>query len=71
MAAASPWPLIPTERDALATDLATLEQDAQRAAGTGTGVPGPVLSPVLAMTGRPAALDDLSGDGLATLRSRF
>jgi len=32
---------------------------------------GPALSLVLAMTGRAAALDDLSGDGLATLRSRF
>ena len=28
------------------------------------------LSPLMAMTGRAAALDDLSGEGLATLRSR-
>lgn len=31
---------------------------------------GPVLSLALAMTGRAEALDDLSGDGLSTLRSR-
>jgi hypothetical protein len=34
-------------------------------------VTGPALSLVLAMTGRPAALGDLSGDGVATLRSRM
>jgi len=33
-------------------------------------VSGPALSLVLAITGRSAALADLSGDGLATLRSR-
>ncbi len=45
--------------------------DAQWSAGTGPEVSGPVLSLALAMTGRSAALGDLSGDGLATLRSRF
>jgi hypothetical protein len=70
MAAASPWPLIHTERDALATDLVTLEEDAQRATASRCEQ-WPVLSLVLAVTGRPAALDDLSGAGLATLRSRF
>lgn len=45
--------------------------DADWATGSGPEVSGPALSLVLAMTGRPAALDDLSGDGLATLRSRF
>jgi uncharacterized protein (TIGR03083 family) len=45
--------------------------DAQWSTGTGPEVSGPVLSLVLAMTGRKEALDDLSGDGLATLRSRF
>jgi uncharacterized protein (TIGR03083 family) len=38
--------------------------------GTGPEVAGPIVSLVLAMTGRQAALDDLSGDGVATLRSR-
>jgi uncharacterized protein (TIGR03083 family) len=39
-------------------------------AGSGPEVTGPHLSLILAMTGRPAALDDLAGEGLATLRSR-
>ena len=38
--------------------------------GTGPDVTGPALSLVMAMTGRPAGLDRLSGDGLATLRGR-
>jgi hypothetical protein len=38
--------------------------------GTGPTVSGPMLSLLMAMTGRKAALDDLSGDGVATLRTR-
>jgi hypothetical protein len=38
--------------------------------GTGPEVSGPILSLVMAMTGRKQPLDDLTGDGLATLRSR-
>jgi uncharacterized protein (TIGR03083 family) len=38
--------------------------------GDGPEVSGPIVSLVLAMTGRTRALDDLSGDGVATLRSR-
>ncbi|MDQ6670452.1 MAG: maleylpyruvate isomerase family mycothiol-dependent enzyme [Chloroflexota bacterium] len=38
--------------------------------GDGPEVSGPIISLVLAMTGRKAAMDDLAGDGLATLRSR-
>ena len=38
--------------------------------GEGPEVAGPMVSLVLAMTGRRAALDDLTGDGVATLRSR-
>ena len=38
--------------------------------GDGPTASGPMLSVLLAMTGRKAALDDLSGDGVATLRSR-
>jgi uncharacterized protein (TIGR03083 family) len=45
--------------------------DADWRHGSGPEVSGPVLSLVLAMTGRSAALDDLDGEGLGTLRSRF
>ena len=44
--------------------------DADWSHGTGPEVKGPVLSLVLAMTGRTIADDDLAGDGVATLRSR-
>jgi len=39
--------------------------------GDGPEVSGPILSLVMAMTGRAAAVDDLSGDGVATLRARM
>jgi uncharacterized protein (TIGR03083 family) len=38
--------------------------------GQGETVEGPLLSLLLAMTGRPAACDDLTGPGVPTLRSR-
>lgn len=38
--------------------------------GQGEPVEGPLLSLLLAMTGRAAACDDLTGPGVATLRSR-
>jgi uncharacterized protein (TIGR03083 family) len=38
--------------------------------GTGPTVSGPILALVMAMTGRTSALDDLTGDGVATLRAR-
>lgn len=38
--------------------------------GSGPEVSGPVLSLLMAMTGRKAALDDLVGEGLATLAAR-
>ena len=44
--------------------------DADWSTGTGPEVSGPIISIVLAMCGRKPALDDLSGDGVATLRSR-
>jgi hypothetical protein len=44
--------------------------DAEWSHGTGPEVAGPVLSLVMAMTGRTAALDDLTGAGVATLRAR-
>ena len=43
--------------------------DADWSNGTGPEVSGPILSLVMAMTGRQAPLDDLTGDGVATLRS--
>jgi uncharacterized protein (TIGR03083 family) len=39
-------------------------------AGTGPEVTGPLVSIILAITGRRAGLADLSGDGLATLTAR-
>jgi uncharacterized protein (TIGR03083 family) len=45
--------------------------DAEWSTGDGPEVTGSAISLVLAMTGRAAALGDLSGDGLATLRSRL
>ena len=38
--------------------------------GDGPEVAGPVMSLVMSMTGRTPALDDLEGEGVATLRSR-
>jgi uncharacterized protein (TIGR03083 family) len=38
--------------------------------GSGPTVEGPMLSLVLAMTGRKAAMDDLTGDGVQMLRER-
>jgi uncharacterized protein (TIGR03083 family) len=45
--------------------------DATWSHGSGPEASGPVLSLVMAMTGREAALDDLAGDGVATLRNRL
>jgi uncharacterized protein (TIGR03083 family) len=45
--------------------------DLEWAAGGGPEVTGPALSLLMAMTGRAAALDDLSGEGVTTLRSRM
>jgi uncharacterized protein (TIGR03083 family) len=45
--------------------------DVDWSTGSGPEVSGPMLSLVLAMTGRKAALDDLSGEGLATLHARM
>jgi len=44
--------------------------DATWSHGSGPEASGPVLSLVMAMTGRKAALDDLAGDGVAALRTR-
>jgi uncharacterized protein (TIGR03083 family) len=44
--------------------------DADWSHGSGPEVSGPAIALVMAMTGRTAALDDLSGDGVAVLRGR-
>jgi uncharacterized protein (TIGR03083 family) len=44
--------------------------DTEWSHGTGPEVSGPMLSLLMAMTGRKAALADLSGDGVATLKAR-
>ncbi len=38
--------------------------------GDGPEVRGPIMLLLMALSGRPGALDDLSGEGVATLRSR-
>jgi uncharacterized protein (TIGR03083 family) len=45
--------------------------DLEWTAGSGPEVTGPALSLLMAMTGRAAAAGDLSGEGMATLRSRM
>ena len=45
--------------------------DADWSAGTGPDVSGPAVSIVLAITGRKAGLEGLSGDGVESLRSRM
>ena len=44
--------------------------DVAWSAGTGPEVTGPLTSIIVAITGHPAALDDLSGEGLDALRAR-
>ncbi|HEX9546882.1 MAG TPA: hypothetical protein VF942_06065 [Acidimicrobiales bacterium] len=44
--------------------------DVDWSTGDGPDASGPILSLVMAMTGRKAALGDLSGPGVETLRSR-
>ena len=67
IAAASNGGWITPTLSALGSSTAT---DAEWSHGTGPEVSGPILSLVMAMTGRKAPLDDLTGDGVATLRSR-
>jgi uncharacterized protein (TIGR03083 family) len=50
--------------------LALRATDTNWSHGTGPEVAGPILSLVMAMTGRKAAAGDLIGDGVATLRTR-
>jgi uncharacterized protein (TIGR03083 family) len=50
--------------------LTLLATDTEWSHGSGPEVAGPILSLVMTMTGRRAPIDDLTGDGVATLRSR-
>jgi uncharacterized protein (TIGR03083 family) len=50
--------------------LTLVATDAQWRSGDGPVVSGPAIALVLAMTGRKAALGDLTGDGVAALRDR-
>jgi uncharacterized protein (TIGR03083 family) len=50
--------------------LTLLATDTEWSHGTGPEVAGPILSLVMAMTGRKEPLDDLTGDGVATLRAQ-
>ncbi len=52
------------------TGLALQASDGDWRHGQGEPVEGPMLSLLLAMTGRAAACDDLTGPGVATLRDR-
>jgi uncharacterized protein (TIGR03083 family) len=53
-----------------AEGLALRADDVDWKAGSGPEVVGPLASIILAITGRRAGLDDLSGEGVATLRGR-
>jgi hypothetical protein len=44
--------------------------DADWSHGNGPAVEGPAMSLLMATAGRRVALDDLTGDGVATLRTR-
>jgi uncharacterized protein (TIGR03083 family) len=50
--------------------LTLLATDQEWSHGSGPEVSGPILSLLMAMTGRKAPLDDLTGDGVAILRDR-
>jgi hypothetical protein len=52
------------------TGLQLSATDADWSTGDGPEVAGPIVSLVMAMTGRTAAPEDLAGEGLVTLRAR-
>ena len=52
------------------TGLTLRASDVAWSAGIGPEVTGPLASIILAITGRPTGLDDLSGEGLDALRTR-
>jgi uncharacterized protein (TIGR03083 family) len=62
------WPLGAKKR---ISGLTLKADDLDWSTGTGPEVSGPAIALILAMTGRKAGLDDLRGEGLETLSSRF
>ena len=62
-------PVLPTRRNAAGLRLYATDLDWIN--GDGPEVTGPGEALLLALTGRPAALEQLDGDGLDTLRSRL
>jgi hypothetical protein len=50
--------------------LRLIADDTDWATGDGPEVRGPIRTLILAMVGRPPVLDDLQGEGVATLRAR-
>ena len=52
------------------TGLSLRATDTDWSHGSGPEISGPMISVLLAMVGRKAALEDLAGEGVATLRSR-
>ena len=66
-------PLVAGDRDDVkrrSAGLRFVATDIDWSAGDGPEVRGPTMSLILGMVGRRAALDDLDGPGLDTLRSR-
>lgn len=55
----------------LTSGLRFVATDVDHAVGAGAEVRGPGEALVLVMSGRPASLDELDGDGVATLRGRI
>lgn len=58
---------VPVRGKSRVSGLALRASDVDWHHGTGPSVEGPLASLVLAIAGRPVALDDLSGDGVAVL----
>lgn len=52
-------------------DLSLASTDTGWSAGHGPSVRGSAAALITTLTGRPAALDELEGDGVATLKARF
>lgn len=61
-------PTLPTKGNAKGLELVSTDVD--WTTGTGAEVTGPGEALLMAMAGRPSALDELSGEGLRTLRER-
>ena len=67
----SPWTDTYREPAGRLTGLTLRATDQEWRSGDGPEVAGPSEALAMAMAGRPAALADLDGDGVALLRSRL